>query len=334
MDSHSPPPPLPPGVKSESSAKESSPNGVAVAPSSPRGGQIARRYPKPPPFLQRFVLLLLKPEAWAGAAQYPFWVTLFPLLLALLIAATAVGVGGSGRLLTLLDGLAQSYDKHYPVMHLNNDGILSVDPAATQPVDFGSTDAPLLIDTTGKTNFDLIKGDNATLITDHLVYQRFKGATLPPGAIGERYPWALFIPEKGQTTTIDTSHLLAFIAEHRTTLKIVAAVIIGAIKFVGELLWVAITLFLVRPMIMVGAAYGKRPLIMPHRAAYRIGAALLVPVVVFGGIMQGLGYSAESIVGEQNAIIFWCFAAGALAVWSGVMARKMYGPKERGPRAT
>jgi hypothetical protein len=331
MDPHSPPPPQ--GVKSESPQPEPARTGIEDVAPSPQGRQVARRYPKPPPFLKRLVLLVLKPEAWAAAAQYPFWVTLLPLLLALSIASAAVAVGGTARLLTQLDTFAQFYDSHYPTLHINSDGKLSVEGAATQPVDFSSADAPFLIDTTGKTNFDLVKGNDAVLITDHLIYQRFQGANLPPGSISERLPWAWFIPEKGQTTTIDTSHIQTFMAEYRPQIMMGAGFLIGFMKFIGEFLWVAITLFFIRPMIMVGAAMGKQSLVMPKRAAYRIGAALLVPVVLFGGIMQGLGYSAGSVVGEENGLIFWCFASGALAVWAGVMAKKMYAPKARGPRA-
>lgn len=308
-----------PGAKPESRRTGS----IAV----PQTQRTVRRYPKPPALLKRFLLLLLKPEAWPAAAQYPFWVTLMPLVLSVVLAAAAVGVGGSAQFMKRLDYFAKSYDQKYPAMQLNGDGVLSLPSSATQPFDFSQNGNPFVVDTTGKTSFDAVKGDTATLITDRNVYVRVLGNELSPQPIAEVPPYSLFVPAKGEVNTFDSAHIRNWTAANRTAVAWGAGLLAFVLKGMGESLWILVTLFLVHPVVMVGAAVGEKPLALPKRAAYRIVAALLVPVVLFGGVMQGAGYSADSVVGSERAFIFWFFATAAVAFWAGKMAKRMYNPK-------
>jgi hypothetical protein len=290
-----------------------------------------RAYPKPPAFFPRFVLLLLKPESWPAAAQYPFWVTLLPLIFAVVIASAAVAYSARAKFFEFAQGFASTYDKHYPALQVNSEGEVHAG-ATTQPFDLHLNETPFIVDPAGKTSFESVKGDYATLISNGKVYQRVMGMDLSPQPITSVLPYCLLVPPKGETRVIDGAHISAGLAEYRTGLEILVMVTTFAIKALAETIWIVVMLFLLRPAIMVGAMMGEKRLIMPKRALYRIAAALLVPVVMFAGITQAAGYSAASVVGAQNALILWYFACALMAVWAGHMAQQMYTPKTRRPR--
>ncbi len=319
-----------PGAKPQTSGA-----GVGV----PQAGGVVRAYPKPPAFFPRFVMLLLKPESWPAAAQYPFWVTLLPLILAVVIASGAVAFSGRAKFFAFARGFASGYDKQYPALRINSDGVVSTAKDATQPCDFHFNGEPFVVDTTGKTSFESIKGDMATLVTDRTVYQRWMGQDMPAQPLEDAYiyafpaPGAWLVPQKGEPdNVIDGEHLTKWLNTHEGALS-VGVVLFGFMsKFLGETLWITVMLFLLRPAIMIGAAMGEKRLIMPKRALYRIGAALLVPVVVFAGITQAAGYSAASVMGGENALIVWYFACALMAVWAGHLAQQMYTPKAQRPR--
>ncbi len=68
-------------------------------------------------------------------------------------------------------------------------------------------------------------------------------------------------------------------------------------------------------------------LILPRRASYRVAAAVLVPLVMFDGILHAVGHPVNSLLGVEWTSLFWFVAAAGLAVWAGIMARVMYTPK-------
>ncbi|MGN6369461.1 MAG: hypothetical protein ACTHN5_14475 [Phycisphaerae bacterium] len=312
-----------PGAKPQTSGA-----GVGV----PRPPGIVRAYPKPPALLPRFVMLLLKPESWPAAAQYPFWVTLLPLILAVVIASGAVALSQRSQFFTFAHQFAANYDKEYPPLRINSDGVVSAPKDAKQPCDFDFNGQPFVVDTTGKSAFASIKGDMATLITDRSVYQRVMGQDIVPQPLAESY-FAQLVPEKGEPdTVIDSRHITKFLADYHAALSVCVVMFTFAVKFIAESVWIVVMLFLLQSAIMVGAAMGEKRLIMPRRALYRIGAALLVPVVVFAGITQAVGYSAASVVGGENALILWFFACSLMGVWAGHMAQQMYTPRTHRPR--
>ena len=51
-------------------------------------------------------------------------------------------------------------------------------------------------------------------------------------------------------------------------------------------------------------------LILPRRAAYRMAAGLLVPLVLLDAVLNALGHPVAGLLGGQGAIIFWFLAAG------------------------
>ena len=169
------------------------------------------------------------------------------------------------------------------------------------------------------------------------------GQDLPPQPFADAFiyvspapfpiPGSWLVPEKGEAdVVIDGEHLAKWVSDHNAVLSVGVVVFTFIGKFAAEALWITVMLFLLRPAIMIGAAIGERRLIMPRRALYRIGAALLVPVVLFAGVMQAAGYSAASVMGGENALIVWYFACALMSVWAGHMAQQMYTPKAQRPR--
>ncbi len=285
----------------------------------------SRPYPKPPAILKRLILLCLKPEAWPAAARYPLWVTLVPLFLAILIAAGVVGTVAAMNVMRGLHSFAQSYDARYPQLDLNSDGLLSVKDPARQPVEFLFGDERIVVDTTGKTSFDSIKDPSAALVNSHEILLRFNGYDSDPREIKAAIP--LLVPEKGGVTHINGTTLQQLVRDRRPELVASFAIVLVLMKLLTETLWVAITMFLIFPAVSIGAAVGRTRLFIPKRAAYRIAAAVLVPIVLFSAFTSAAGYSVSAVVGGENSILFWFFSAAALAFWGGYMAKGMFVPK-------
>ena len=93
-------------------------------------------------------------------------------------------------------------------------------------------------------------------------------------------------------------------------------------------------IFLLSPMVILAAA-GPRPdsgpdkrLILPRRAACRIVAGLLVPLVLASAGMRAAGHPLSASL-HQFAFFFWMLAAAAMAIWAGVLAKKMYAPAKK-----
>ena len=226
--------------------------------------------------------------------------TLLPLILAVLISCTAVAVNARSNFYAFAQEFAATYDKHYPALQVNSDGIVTAAADHTQPFDFRLNGTPFIVDPTNKMSFDLVKGDIAMLITDGKVYQRAM-VDISPKQITGVLPYCLLVPEKGQTTVIDGSHISTWLAENRTGVGLLVMTTIFVLKLLSESLWSAVMLFLLRPAIMIGAAMGAKRLIMPNRASTGLARRLLVPVVLFAGIMQATGYSAAAVMGGENA---------------------------------
>src|SRR4051812_46779261 len=135
------------------------------------GGGV-RRYPRPPGFIPRFVMLCLRPESWAEAARYPTYITLIPLVLAIVIGAVVISVGETTRLVHSLETFAGNYEtkNHYPALELNSDGVLSAKGELNSPIRITLPTTPVaitvLIDPTHKTTPDTLKMPDTIFVTD------------------------------------------------------------------------------------------------------------------------------------------------------------------------
>jgi hypothetical protein len=298
--------------------------------SPPRVG--VRSYPKPPPLLKRLLLLCLKPEAWPAAAKYPLWVTLLPLALAILIGASTFSVVTANNAMTTFAAFAKSYDAHYPEIDLDSEGVVSVKDPARQPVEFSNGDSRIIVDTTGKSSVDTIKDSNFVLITSHQIFRRARDHDFDPVTIKEGL--ARLLPEKGDLVRMNGNTLQSFISENHADMIALVGGFTFLLKLLTESLWVAATMFLIFPAVTIGAAAGNPRLFIPRRAAYRIAAAVLVPLILLSDFTTAAGYSVSSVIGGENSLIFWFFAAAALAFWAGHMAKAMFIPKQPQRRTT
>ena len=106
------------------------------------------------------------------------------------------------------------------------------------------------------------------------------------------------------------------------------------IHFTVDLLLTVMLLFFLGPLITLTASIGEQRLLLPKRAAYRIAIAIMVPLMVLGGTLDASGYSPMITLGLYGALLFWFLAGCGLGIWSGIMARRMFGPTRRGvPRS-
>jgi hypothetical protein len=270
----------------------------------------------------RLANLCLRPESWAEAARYPFWVTLIALIVALLIGSAATAVGMSRNFVHGLAQVGQVYDSRYSPMTMSSDGVLSPIGKWKGPITL--FDGAVVIDPTGHTTMDSASAPEI-LINAHEVQERMPGSPMVV-PISKAPLIADLVPPAGQVKRIDGAAIRTLVAQRRMSLLLLGWMAGFITKLLGETLWALITIFLISPMVSIGAAVGGRRLLIPRRVAHRIAAAVVVPLIVFGGIMQGFGYPLGEAIGIEPAMIAWFLAASAMAAWAGVLARRMYMP--------
>jgi hypothetical protein len=306
----------------ESGAKSTTPPAASTG-TTP----VVRRYPKPPGLPRRLALFCLKPESWPAAARYPSRFTFIPLILAIVLSAAIIGAADGVRFARNLS----QYAAALPALEINSDGILKYKEPRTEPVRFKFSRGQIVLDPANTSNIDVSKTPNTYLITDR--------DFVVPGAFGTEthYPlstlpsYGIPLPEKGKTATFDAASLRNVAPGFGIGLAFVVA--LG--QCIGDLLWAAMMMFFVSPLITLVASVGDRSLILPRRAAYRMAAALLIPLIIFNAAMHLAGYPIADAFGGGGEIAWLIFfgAAAALAVWTGIMARHMFGPRRRLPAA-
>jgi hypothetical protein len=312
-------------------------------------GGAVRRYPKPPAFIPRFIMLCLRPETWAEVARYPTRFTVIPLVVAVILAGAVVGFSESAGLLSNLQSFAASYDARYPALELTSDGVLHARADLSSPVRFenssGTGAGAVLIDPTGKTVPESIKS-NVIFVTDKEILFIMADGEKPISRmpLSKIFKWPLSAvftpPSAGQPAIINGSTMKAFLDDKGASRAALLGFCLTLLLSVGNALWAAFMMFLVSPLIMLAAAGGikagdgpDRRLLLPRRAVYRMAGAILVPLLMLGAGLQATGHPVMLLLGPQGGTLFWFFSTSALALWTGVMARKMYGPKEKPRRA-
>lgn len=321
----------------------------------------SRRYPTPPALPLRLLLLCLRPESWAEAARYPTRITILPLFLAILIAGIAIGIGESSRALAHMRTFAANYDALYPPLEFSN-GTLRATRDLPQPIRFDHpTGGSILVDPTGKTAPDHIKSGPSFFISDRdlwiiggndsapvrllslstLAFPTEKAYTLTPSSAPPPVATAPAVAAAAPApVTINTQTLTHYIHQNSLATTILWTFFTTAFTGAVNSIWAILIMVLICPLVLLAAAGPRigdapdRRLILPRRAAYRISAALLVPLIIFGGFMHAAGKPLFSILGFEGATLFWFFAAAALALWSGFLAKRMYTPPAPARRAT
>jgi hypothetical protein len=298
---------------------------------------IRHTYPKPPPLLMRLLLLCLRPESWAEAAQYPTWVTLVPLFLVVVVGALAMGTSETWRTYESARNFAAAYDtQSYPALEINSEGVLSAKGPLEQPIRFNLHNSPVLVDPTGKITAQTV-GMPCLFVSDNQV--SVVGSSGPMWAMPLQTLLQLYgvdLPPEGQTKTVSKESLLHFLDRQGLVYAGAGMVLAVLLRAVGETLWVLMMIFMLCPLIVIAAAGPRddpdaphRRLILPKRAAYRMAAGLLVPLTVLGALLRTIGHPVENLLGPDKTMLFWVVAATCLAAWTGLLAKKMYGRKER-----
>jgi hypothetical protein len=286
--------------------------------------------------ITRLVLLTLKPEAWAETARYPLHVTLLPLLLAILLGAVAVTSAQTYRLIGALQSFAATYDQKYPALEFDSSGVLSAKGELPDPIRFNLPDMltqsemPVLIDPTGKTTPESIKSSGFFITDKNAVVTSPDGPAFTLPLTTAVMFIEMRVPGPGTSKLINGAAL-----QEAVTNRIPGVILSGVMTIfllsLGEAAWAAFMIFLLSPMVILAAA-GPRPesgpdkrLILPRRAAARIVAGLLVPLVLANAALRASGHPLQGSL-HQFAFFFWILAAAAMAIWAGVLAKKMFAP--------
>jgi hypothetical protein len=302
--------------------RQSAVAGAGTAGAGSSGAAVGRKYPRPPALWIRLLSLCLRPESWAEAARYPFWVTLLSLIVAVFIGAAGAGIGAGRDAVRSLTFFGRNYDTQYSTLELNSDGQLSVRGEWKGPIRLNT----LVVDPTGKTDIDSLPSMLGTLVGPRNVSTDMFGV-VRVSPISETFPE--FMPKKGEVTVINGASILSLVDRWHRVIFAVVAITTFLFRLVAESLWIALTIYLISPMVIIGAVIGGRGLMIPRRVAYRIAGAVLVPLVIFSGMLQAVGYPASATLGDEGALILWCVAACVMAAYGGVLARQMFVPANR-----
>lgn len=359
MDPHQPSSPDTPPTPPTGPGQPARPTGKSVHPRSPQPAE-APRYPKPPALPVRLLMLIFRPESWAEAARYQSKYTVVPLALAIVLACLGIGVSESARALGAMRQFAANYDRHYPPLEFTSAGTLRATGELKEPIRFQSQNgATVLIDPTGKTAPESIKAGPTFFVTDKDIWAISTTDALPTrvGSLTQFTPLVEFpAPAASAMTattapavttapaplavTINGTTMNQFLAEESGGLVVFWTMVHAFGYGVANALWAVLMMLLICPLVLLGAAGPKigegpdRRLILPRRAAYRMSAAVLIPLIVFGGVLHALGKPVMNLLGFEGSTLFWFFAAAGLALWTGVLAKRLFTPGEAPRRAT
>ncbi len=289
----------------------------------------ARVIPPPPNMLMRCLLLLIDPEAWARAAMYGFRTTFGPLLLIALLMGGITAAQGCREMYGLMIRFGKSYDSHYAPMVLSHGQLHLIATKGKVPLKFVT---PLFKMTfspratppqiSSKEVLALKLVPNGYFLAGHGF---FNGTKLQPYKSWQQiFARTLGLPlQKGKTpdVPINSTTILLIIHGFFFYFLIFAGIVLAVAAAVGILLWAAVAMVFAAPAV----AMVNIQLRMPLRVAYRIACAVMVPMVVLRSVLMMLNIlpaQAATFGGEMAEFI----VPVAVAVWAGVLAKRMYAP--------
>lgn len=298
-----------------------------------------RSYPKPPPLLTRVFLLCFKPESWAETARYPLHVTLIPLVLVIVVSAIVMAAFDTSRVIGSLQTFAAGYDKANPPLRMDSKGKISAPAEFAAPMQFDlevpyARRLPVWIDPTGKTTPESLKPPRVLINDEKIILLKDPDHPLifsiPELAQGLK----IVLPAKDTFKPIDGTSLARFV-EKLAPMLVLMGMGWAVVLMIVDLLWSALMMFLFSPLVTIATA-GARPemgpdrrLILPRRAAIRMVAGTLVPLVAANAVLHVLGHPVEAVM-KDFTLLFWFAVVSGMAVWTGFVARKMYGQPARG----
>lgn len=282
------------------------------------------------------MLLCLRPEQWAEQARYPFLVTFLPLLAIIFLAGLLTGLGESRTAMLNLRQFANTYDKHYAPMLFSNGKLTlqspspsTTNPASTQPATQSTAKEPivklqingnqLIVDPTGATTVESL-GDTPGILIDATKISMNFGFASSQRTLHdfcEQPPFDQIIP---QPWHINSPGLKAVVDQHGTFFFLFIASIHAIASMIRDLFWSLAMIFFLTPFVNIGCLQLR----MPQRIRFRISAAVVIPLVLVGGILNLLDASPSQLIGLDYSLWLWLACASALAMWSGFMANHMY----------
>ncbi len=302
--------------------------------------------PKPLPLPKRFLLLLVEPEKWAHAAIYPFTVTFWPLVWAMIIGAACLGFSLSAHSIKPLQAFANSYDQHYLPMLLQHGKLSLLKPAGktklvplyipnvyetvmvntsltgaaalkTKPLIclFNHTD---LVLTGEKVSHPMVVMSMAKLQREILLAN---GAIKP--AVLKTTP-----VDKLPAVRIDSPTLQKFFKVLSPVVVLVLGLLASLIFLLTNILWTVFMVLLTGFLVMSI----NRNIGMPLKAAWRISMAVMIPMLVLRGLLAV--FNLVPVVNNSpivDQIIY--MAPIGLSLWAAILANRLFSRPSAGGRA-
>lgn len=299
----------------------------ALAPG--RGGARPTLQKRGPGVVGYLILLCVRPEQWPQAARCKLGLTIAAVLLAILLVGMGVGIRAGGAVVPAARAFADSYDREYPELKYSQGKLAASNEAeASRSGKFWPrlliNGVQVVIDPTGKTTTQGLGGERGILIDQKALMVRGNGegyeSSMPLAEVEELakgFGWS------GGEFKINSATLRQSLDAHGGALAWGVGLGAGFMEVLGSSLWAVVTAFLVIPVVQL-VAYR---LAMPRRIAFRVGLAVIVPLIVLDGTLKITGFSVARALTGEWVLMFWFACAAALAGWAGWLANAEYAPK-------
>ena len=271
--------------------------------------------------MTRLAHFAFRPESWAEALRFPLRYSLVPLVLAIVLAGVVTGTAFGIRIYRYVANFANGYDAVYAPMEYK-DGKLSVleSPIAGRPIQIDTAGGGMLvIDPTGQTKPEDLKEQGGVLISQTTVYQCMFGQVTPIPL--KEFPIFADLPDG---TRIDGAFLRREVQTSGRGYAAIFGIMFCTVSVIANTIWSALMIFAAAPVVVIAAA-GLR---LRYRTAYRVVAAVLVPLVLLGALLIALGLNPAQTMRPEFVPIFWFAATLILAVWAGILAGRMFRPRK------
>jgi hypothetical protein len=301
--------------------------------------------------LARIALLCVRPEYWPQAARFPLSATLWPVVLVGVVMSALVSLSAMRSVMQTYNAFAASYDGQFFPMQVSGGKLSRL--ATTQPAGAPALVAPtftlrnipywsgrlaqmkptqVIFDPDKNVRLDVVDGQAMIHITDTEMIWTTPGSDFysDSGDAGvARAPLApLLAPLLADQDVIINGQTLQHATQKKSEIAIAVFLTTFICHCLSSLLWAFLMGVLMIPVVLFSAAR----LAMPRHVAFRIGLAVTVPLLVVGGILEATGALAQTSVPADLLPIFWCLCAAGMALWSGILANRIYAPRRRAPK--
>ncbi|HTV48736.1 MAG TPA: DUF1189 family protein [Phycisphaerae bacterium] len=300
--------------------------------------------PRAPFLLKRIFLLIVDPEWWAKSAMYPysatFWALFWVTVLTSIILAMTLLFPVANNFVSMARDFAVSYDHNYPPMLLDNGKLSFTGPRAKpgQFIELTGENAQLVIDPSGQAKISPPDGDlmmnvdvtQSNIVVHSPLYQQPQIISLAD--IQGRLAVILNLPANAAPSanqtppvTLDSTSLTRIVNIMGLVFLFLTVCLGWLLLFLQQAIWSVLMIILVAPItVMVCRGLG-----MPLRVAYRIGTAVMVPVLVVSCFLESLKIIS---LGNQATDQWETFLQLAvllspipIAIWAAMIANRLFG---------